>query len=142
MCTFVFIFIPLHIFYLSFLLLYEDSHLDPPHSHPYSIRSHLHSPHSHPYSPHSHPDSPHSHHFQPDSLDSHLIPCIPIIPTLIRCIHTLIPHIHIISTLIPSSSKLIPRIAIFPLIPFSDSPSRLLQIAYLKAVKQSLNLYF
>ena len=135
MCTFVFIFIPLHIFYLPFLILYEDSHPDPPHFHPCSLRSHIHPPHSHPYSPHSHPDSPHSLHFQPDSLGSHLIPCIPIIPTLI-------PRIHIISTLIPSSSKLIPRIAIFPLIPFSDSPSRLLQIAYLKAVKQSLNLYF
>ena len=55
--------------------------------------------HSHPYSPHSHSDSPHSHP---------------------------IPHI---PTAIPRISTLISRIPIIPLIPFPDSPSRLLQIA-------------
>ena len=34
MCTFPFIFIPLHIFSSPFPLLYEDSHPDSPHSHP------------------------------------------------------------------------------------------------------------
>ena len=50
--------IPLHIFYSSFPLIYEDS--DPVPLIPT------------PNSPHSHPDSPYSHH-------SHLIPRIPLI---------------------------------------------------------------
>ena len=54
---------------------------------------------NHPDSPHSHPDSPHS---------------------------TLIPRI---STVIPRVFTLIPRVPIIPLIPFPDSPFRLLQIA-------------
>ena len=49
-----------------------------------------------------------------------LIPTVnPRIPTLIARIPTLIPHI----------PTLIPRIPIIPLIPFPDSPFRLLQIA-------------
>ena len=60
MRTFPFIFIPLHIFYSSFPLLYEDSHHDFPYYHPDS-------PHSHTDYPHSHPDSPHFHHSFPDS---------------------------------------------------------------------------
>ena len=68
----------------------------------------------------------------PSSLHSTLIPCIPtpipIIPTLIPRIPTLIP---IIPTQIPRIPTLIPHIPIIPLIPFPDSPFRLLQIAYL-----------
>ena len=71
MRTFSFIFIPLHIFYLSFPLLYEDSHPDSPHSYPDSQHPHPYSPHSHPDSPHSLTHSLHSHHSHHDSLHSH-----------------------------------------------------------------------
>ena len=108
---FIFIFIPFHIFYSSFLFLYEDSHLDPNHSCPYSLHSHPDFPHSN----HSHPDSRHSF---PDFLHSY--------PTLILCTTTLIPCIPIISTLIPGIPMLIPRI---PLILFLNTLFQLLQIA-------------
>ena len=79
MHAFPFIFMHLHIFYLSFALLYEDSHPDSLHlspnfslfhpdfplSHPYSPHSHSDSTHSHSYYPHSHPDSHHSRHSVP-----------------------------------------------------------------------------
>ena len=65
-----------------------------------------------------------------------LIPCIPIIPTtaphiphiptLIPCIPTFIPCN---PTLTPHIPTLIPCIPITPLIPFPNSPSRLLQTA-------------
>ena len=73
-----------------------------------------------------------------------LIPCIPTpipwIPTLIFCISTLIPYIPTlipriptliprVPALIPRIPTLIPRVPIIPLIPFPDSPFRLLQIA-------------
>ena len=54
------------------------------------------------------------------------IPYILNIPNPIPHIPTLISHI---PTLIPSVSTLIPRVPIIPLIPFHDSPFRLLQIA-------------
>ena len=64
-----------------------------------------------------------------------LIPTIPTlifrIPTLILGIPTLIPRIPIIPTLIPRISTLIPCILIIPLISFSDSLFRLLQIAFM-----------
>ena len=60
--TFSFIFIPLHIFYSPFPLLYEDSHPD---------------------SPHSHSDSPHSYHFP------HFIPWFPI-PAFLQIAKSLI----------------------------------------------------
>ena len=50
-----------------------------------------------------------------------LIPCIPISPTVITCI----PRIPTLILIIPN---LIPCIPIIPLIPFPDSPFRLLQI--------------
>ena len=56
-----------------------------------------------------------------------------VIPTPIPRILTLIPRIPIIPTLIP-------RIPIIPLIPFSDSPFRLLQIA-LEKVRNSQQLF-
>ena len=60
-----------------------------------------------------------------------LIPTtIPHILTMIPRIPTLIPPIPIIPTLIPHISTLIPHISIIPLIPFIDSPFRLLQIAF------------
>ena len=71
MRTFPFIFIPLHIFYSSFPLLYEDPHPNSPHSHPKFPHFHPDSPQFHPYSPLSHPDSWHSHHSHPDSPYSH-----------------------------------------------------------------------
>ena len=49
-------------------------------------------------------------------------------PTPIPRIPTLIPRI---PTLIPRTPTLIPRVPIIPLIPFPDSPFRLLQIALL-----------
>ena len=59
----------------------------------------------------------------------HSIPCIPTpihcIPTLIPRIPTLIPRI---LNLIPSIPTLILRVPIITLIPFPDSPFRLLQI--------------
>ena len=71
------------------------------------------------------------------TLIPHIPNLIPYIPTLIHCIPTLIPHI---PTLIPHISTLIPRILItpnmipcfptIPLIPFPDSPFRLLQIFF------------
>ena len=76
-------------------------------------KNHPDSPHFHPHFSHSHSDFPHSHphssYFQPDSQHSHLIPCI---PTLILRVLTLIPQV--------------------PIIPFPDSPFRLLQIAKFK----------
>ena len=66
MRTFPFIFIPLHIFYSSVPLLYEDPHHN--------------SPYSHPKVPHFHPDSP---QFTP----------IPRFPTLIPDILTCVPRI-------------------------------------------------
>ena len=89
---------------------------------------------------HSHPDSPHSHHIPtPIPRIPILIPRIHIIATLIPRIPTLILRIPIIPTLIPRIPTLIlripiiptliPRIPIISLIPFSDSPFRLLQIA-------------
>ena len=69
--------------------------------------------------------------------DSHRIPTlisripniptpIPRIPTLILRVPTLIP---LIPTLIPHVPTLTPLVPIIPLIPFPDSPFRLLQIA-------------
>ena len=55
-----------------------------------------------------------------------LIPHISNIPTTISRIPTLIPHI---PTLIACVPTLIPRVPIILLIPFPDSPFRLLQIA-------------
>ena len=52
---------------------------------------------------------------------------IPYIPTLIPHAPTLIPRV---PNLIPRVPNLIPCIPIIPLIPFSDSPFQLLQIAY------------
>ena len=80
-------------------------------NHPDSLNSHSDSPHSYPDSPHSHPDSPHSHP-------------IPQIPTLIPRI----PQFLHIPTPIPRIPTRIPRVPIIPLIPFPDSPFRLLQI--------------
>ena len=61
-----------------------------------------------------------------------MVPRIPIIPLIPR-ISTMIPHIPTlilrIPTLIPCIPTLIPRIPIILLIPFPDSPFRLLQIA-------------
>ena len=65
----------------------------------------------------NHPDSPHSHpYFRHSHPDSH-------IPTPIPRIPSLIPHV---TTLIPRVPTVIPRV---PIIPFPDSPFRLLQIA-------------
>ena len=62
-----------------------------------------------------------------------LIPHISNIPTTIPRIPTLIPHIPTlipcVPTLIPRVFTLIPRVPIILLIPFPDSPFRLLQIA-------------
>ena len=114
----------------SISIPFHSPHSQPysPHSHPYSSHSHPYSPHSHsdlphclpdfshspafnPYSLHSHHDSPHSH---PDSLHSH--PDSP---------HSdLIPRVLTVILRVPT---LIPRVLIIPLIPFPDSPFRLLQ---------------
>ena len=73
-----------------------------------------------PYYMHSYPNSPHSYpdflHSQLDSMHSH--PHSPI-PTLIPCIPTLITHV----------PTLIPCVPIISLIPFPNSPFRVLQIA-------------
>ena len=75
------------------------------------------------------------HQFHSYSKIFTLIPTIPTlifrIPTLILGIPTLIPRIPIIPTLIPRISTLIPCILIIPLISFSDSLFRLLQIAFM-----------
>ena len=68
---------------------------------------------NHPDSSHSHTDSPHSHHL--DYPCSH--PVFRVL-TLISRIHTLIPRVFIF----------IPCVPIIPLILFTDSPFRLLQI--------------
>ena len=105
--------------YLNFSHFHPDSphsHPDPPYSHPDSPHSHPDSPHSHPNSQHSHPDSSHSYpdspYSHPDFPHSHPIPHISRVPS--------------ISTPIPT---LIPRVSIISVIPFPDSPFRLLQIA-------------
>ena len=84
------------------------NHPDSPHFHPDSPHSLPHSPDSHPHFLYSHPDYPHSHRDSPHSQHSHPIPRV---STLISRVATLIPHFSII-----------------PLIPFPDSPFRLLQI--------------
>ena len=84
---------------------------------------------SKPISSHSHPYSLHHHSYSPHPT---LISRIPIIPTLIPTHSHPDPHIPTIPTLIlriPIISTLFPRIPIIPLIPFPDSPFRLLQIA-------------
>ena len=75
-------------------------------------------------------------------LYTRVLTLIPRIPTLISCVPTLIPSvptlipcvltmIHCVPTLIPRIPTLIPCVPIISLIPFHDSPFRLLQIAYL-----------
>ena len=70
-----------------------------------------------------------------------LIPCIPIIPTLIPIIPTLIPRIPTLIPCFPIIPVLILRIPIVTLIPFPDSPFRLLQIAHLKNLLKDLSSY-
>ena len=65
---------------------------------------------------------------------TNILPLIPLIPTLIPRIPTLIPRIPTLIPRIPHIliiPPLIPHIPIIPLIPFPDSPFRLLQIAIL-----------
>ena len=115
MRTFPFIFISLHSSNSSIPLLYKDSHPDYPHLYTHFLAFPPHSLHHHPYSPHP-----------------TLISRIPIIPTLIPTHSHPDPHIPTIPTLIlriPIIPTLFPRIPIIPLIPFPDSPFRLLQIA-------------
>ena len=85
----------------------------------HSSHSHPNSPDSHSYSLHSLPDSPHSYPYSSYTPHSQYFHSIPRIPILISCIPTLIPRF----------ATLIPRFSIIPLIPFSNSPFRLLQIA-------------
>ena len=60
---------------------------------------------------------------------SRILTQIPRIPILIPRILTLIPRIPTILLPIARIHTLIPRVPIIPLIPFPDSPFRLLQIA-------------
>ena len=74
------------------------------------------------------------------------LPTFPRIPTLIPRIHTPLTTFRRIPTLIPRIPVLIPRIPIILLIPFTDSPFRLLQISlkaffkFLKKLNASLSL--
>ena len=74
------------------------------------------------------------------------LPTFPRISTLIPRIHTPLTTFRRIPTLIPRIPVLIPRIPIILLIPFTDSPFRLLQISlkaffkFLKKLNASLSL--
>ena len=103
--TFLLIFIPLHKSNSSTPLLYKDSHRDFPHCYPKFPAFLPLLPLSHSCSPHSCPDFPHS------NLDS--------------------PYLHHFQTDSRHSHHFhqIPHIPIILLIPFPDSPFRILQIA-------------
>ena len=109
------------LYFINFFFLFSISiPFNSPHSHPDSQHSHPYSLHSHPDSEHSHHDSLHSHPHSPYfNLNSH-IPRNPNIPTPVLRIPTLIPRVPTLISCVP----------IIPLIPFSDSPFQLLQIAW------------
>ena len=100
--------VPLHSYSSSVPVLYEDSHPYSLHSHPDSPYSHPDSHHSHLDSPHFHLDFPHSYHPHPDS--QHSLHSHPDSPHS----HPDFPHSHH---------------SPHPVIPFPDSPFKLLQIA-------------
>ena len=98
-----------------------------PASPPLFRHSHPDSPHVHSYSSHSQPHFPHSHPIpRIPTMISRILTLIPRIPTVIPRVTTMTPRV---PTVIPRVPAVIPRVPMIPLIPFSDFPLQLLQIA-------------